>query len=486
MKAFQNRLHHGADITPGTEWLCGLNVPNQEDFHGRAKFGRLFQNLPGYTFHPDFLNDLGEKDGIMEASPKNPSSTTIPAGFTFLGQFIDHDITLDTTSRLERRNDPNMLTNFRTPSLELDNVYGSGREASPFLYKKGSDKLLLAPGGQDLQRNADGTALIGDPRNDENFFVGHLQLAFIKFHNATVIKLNSKKEFYKEASERHGITDVLELAQRLVRWHYQWIVVHEYLPFIIGQNLVNNILGNKPQFYKPFACGGHSHDKLNPYMPVEFSVAAYRFGHSQVTTELKDANGVSRPLFGDNAFSQGFSPLDADEDIQIDWSQLFEIDSSKPQMAGRIDTKLAPALMELPFASPPTSLAQRNLLRGNALGLPTGEAVADRMGEDVLSIDELGSEIKELFEKYKMPTKTGETATPLWYYILQEANVKGSGETLGPVGGRIVGEVMLGLLMYDPQSYLSRDPNWTPELDPTQSGDFTMEKLLKMAKVLED
>jgi len=486
----KKQFSHGASITKGSHWLCGRITAEQEEWLGHAKFGRMFPHAVEFTFHPKFLEELADTMTKPKADGKN-----IPAGFVFLGQFIDHDITLDTTSSFERRNDPNMLINFRTPALELDNVYGLGNEVTRYLYTRDANNeltlMLLGKDGKDLPRNTDGTALIGDFRNDENFFIANLQLAFLRFHNAVVDELEADKDFRKKAVEELGLDDTLELAQRLVRWHYQWIVVHEYLPHIIGRNRVNNMLRRGLRFYRPTQFGGHSVNTLNPFIPVEFSVAAFRFGHSQVNELLPDGDGKERCLFpieGKDDFGPGFTPL-SDLGIKIAWDKLFDIDGSNPIMADNIDTRLVPALLDLPEEVVDTgikSLARRNLLRGNAFGLPSGETVAELTNRAPLTVEELGTDICDLFEKYDMPVRDGKTQTPLWYYILREAEVKrNGGRRLGPVGGLIVGEVLLGLLLYDPQSYLSLNPNWMPTLGDTE-GDFTMADLIKIAELDED
>ena len=128
----------------------------------------------------------------------------IPAGFTYLGQFVDHDITLDLTSIGDKAADPDGIENFRTPALDLDAVYGLGPDGSRQLYARNpganagkgpGPKFLIgktinvAFGGvtgdhrNDLPRSPEGFALIGDHRNDENLVVAQTHLAFLKFHN---------------------------------------------------------------------------------------------------------------------------------------------------------------------------------------------------------------------------------------------------------------------------------------------------------------
>jgi hypothetical protein len=230
----------------------------------------------------------------FSASPfkslKNPDLT---AGMTFFGQFLDHDVTFDPTSSLERQQDPEAVMNFRTPAPELDSVYGSGPGASPHLYDQSVTgkgiKLLVEdiPGSAaksrggvpqfDVPRNAQGTALLGDPRNDENLIVSQLQLAFLKFHNAVV-------DHVVATTGLANPHEVFAEAQRLVRWHYQWIVVHEFLPKTVGQPMVDSILTQGRQFYNW---------RHTPFIPVEFSVCACRFGHSQVRPSYRANFGAA-------------------------------------------------------------------------------------------------------------------------------------------------------------------------------------------------
>jgi hypothetical protein len=429
-------------------------------FQQSGKFGRLFPGLPAHEPNPRDLVALGVKGGPMDEgqSDPRPDSRTIPAGFTFLGQLIDHDITFDPTSSLERQNDPSAIRNFRTPLLELDCVYGSGPGASPYLYDQTDpDKLLTGTleNPADLPRNSQKTALIGDPRNDENLIVSQLQLAFLKLHNAVVDYLRAQ-----------GVASaqVFKEAQRLVRWHYQWVVVHEFLPLTIGQFLVDEILRDGPSYYQPGP---------RPFMPVEFSVAAYRFGHSQVRAAYKVNEAITQELF-DLPF---FAPIQPHQ--VIDWTNFFHITSSNPpQFSRQIDAKLSRTLLDLqpPIVSADApaerrSLAVRNLMRGASFDLPSGQTVAKAMGLTPLSDEELGLATWDGFKE----------AAPLWFYILKEAEVQTGGETLGQVGGRIVGEVLIGLLQADPMSYFNLEPRWQPNQDIAPEG--RMVDLLKFAGV---
>jgi hypothetical protein len=451
--------HHG-----GAE-LRGMNAPRSH-FHEDGVFGRMFP-LPPFQADPVKLRQLGDPGGVMDpgtadpnANPDNPSG--LPAGFTFLGQFIDHDITFDPTSILERQVDPEAIANFRTPALELDSVYGSGPGASPHLYQRADGaKLLTSADGVDLPRNHEQTALLGDPRNDENLIISQLHLAFLKFHNAVVDLVR--------ASPVPG-RSTFEVAQERVRWHYQWIVLHEFLPHICGDAVVKDVLKNGRKFYKW---------RNDPFIPVEFAVAAYRFGHSQVRPGYRINAAKAFPIFVASPATprndlSGGRTVPADE--AVDFRNFFDFGAA-PTKGKAIDTLLSPPLLDLPMfpGTPenPRSLATRNLLRHLTFGLPSGQAVARRMNETVLTQAELSKVASLGFDR----------ETPLWYYILAEGEVKAGGKTLGPVGGRIVAEVLIGLLEGDRMSFLRQNPGWEPDLG-TKKGKFTIVDLLKVAGVV--
>ena len=486
----------------GETHLRGLNPP-QSQFHVRGRFGRLFPGLPAFALDSpairEALANLGARGGLMDANDPRPpgqpplptpppptvneDNTTISAGFTFLGQFIDHDLTFDPTSILERQNDPEAIENFRTPSLELDNVYGSGPRVSRHLYDVNDPAKFLieklgGPGSQDdMPRNSQQTALIADPRNDENTIVSQLHVALLKFHNAVVDHVRAKGT--PEAQ-------VFEQAQRMVRWHYQWIILNEFLPKTCGADVVREVLNANP---------GHRlfQWKNEPFIPVEFSVAAYRFGHSQVRPGYRVNAGFAAGIF--NSALDRNSPDPADlrggkraERRFIEWDLFFDIPgSTRRQLSKEIDTKISSPLHDLlpgapgqiPGGAPgtpgnPLSLAQRNLLRGLALGLPSGQAMAKVLKLKVLTPDQL-NELRQFNVGF-------ESATPAWYYMLREAEVFKNGTQLGPLGARIVAEVLIGVLQGDRFAFLNANPNWRPELG-NDKGEFFIGDLLKFAGV---
>jgi hypothetical protein len=449
--------------------LRGLGYLPLSRLH-EGRFGRMFR-LPPFVPSDERIAQIA---ALMVEPPgaRDLDNPDIPAGYTYLGQFIDHDITFDPVSSLDRQNDPDALTNFRSPRFDLDSVYGRGPSDDPFLYDFGSghNKLLVHnhDGEDDLPRNNQETALIGDPRNDENIFVSALQLTMLKFHNKVFDHVVAHQEL------RMGSETTFDAAQRIVRWHYQWIVVHDFIPRVVGKATFNDVFdesGPIPKVKREFY-----HWRYDPYMPVEFSVAAYRFGHSQIRGRYKLNTAVPPlPIFAPGAIRDnrlgsfgGFRILPAN--WTIEWARFFEVDGAgkeERQQTRLIDSLLARPLIQLPpeIAGSRPSLIERNLTRGARLLLPSGQDVAEHMGVTALSDADLG-----------LP---GGGPAPLWYYVLREAKVQAKGRHLGEAGGRIVAEVLLGLLEKDPSSYLRNRPRWKPFLPAAKAGTFTMPDLIK-------
>lgn len=217
-----------------------LTPTAQNVWNTTCVFGRLFPDLPAHDAGREHMIDIGQHGGIMDdgyADAPEGDNPTIPAGFLFLSQFMAHDITYDLNSTLESLNDPNLISNFRIHTLDLDSVYGAGPRASSYLYDAtDADKLLLglndAGNADDLLRNYQGAAIIGDPRDDTDLIVAQLHVAFIKFHNKIVDYLRSSGT---------PSADVFREAQRLTCWHFQWIVIHEYLALHVQDTILADI-----------------------------------------------------------------------------------------------------------------------------------------------------------------------------------------------------------------------------------------------------
>ena len=484
------------------------------------RFGRIFPTLPPFDAHitadkrdafTAALRDIGRPGGMLDAhddlsrgavalivdptlSANNPDNPTMTAGATFMGQFMDHDMTFDLSSRLNVPTDPAASANSRTPAFDLDSVYGAGPGADPEFYevpgKSGqATKFKIESGGQfeDVPRKADRSAIISDPRNDENIIISGLQAAFLRFHNQAVDLIN--KQTPSASSD-----EVFRRARELTTWHYQWIVVHEFLPKFVGQAMVDDVMRNGRRFYRPPVA----------QIPVEFQGAAYRFGHSIVRPSYRanlagDKGGPFFALTFDGTQAGEPDPDDLRGGCRsprrfVGWQTFFDFGAiPRPGEQGgflrddvrpnkRIDTHISTPLFDLPIGTiasgqPPTSLPERNLLRQVTWALPSGQSIAQFMGVPMLSKRDL-----QALRDYRLGL---DDSTPLWLYILKEAEVMASGLHLGPVGGRIVAEVILGLIQLDPDSFAS-SPNWRPTL-PTITGhitsDFRMIDFLAFAKV---
>lgn len=439
----------------------------------QGRFGLMFPNLPAFAPGNDLLIELAAT--MRDPGTSDRDNPDVPAGFTFLGQFIDHDMTRDTTPLALLDSDPDAITNFSTARFDLDSVYGAGpREQSELYDPAQPGKLLLVrPNGfDDLPREPDGTAIIADPRNDENIIVAQIHIAFMKFHNALI-----------------DLGHDFEEARRLTRWHYQWIIVNDFLPHIVGQDVVDRFLtrgGNAPprfrrEFYRP----GNPN---RPMMPLEYAAAAYRFGHSMVRPGYAMNSTAGGPIFGNPDTDLRGSRV-IPERFRIDFGFFFEI----PGVAGppgnlsrQMDTGLANGLFTLPVpevvppepAPPIVSLAERNLLRGKLVGIAAGQDIAEVMGVKPISNDELGL------------TGAGWNGkAPLWFYVLAEAGrprgtppsaEEPGGRRLGEVGGRIVAEVILGILHADRTSYLHAR-QFVPEPPIATSDEFRMGDFLTFA-----
>jgi len=493
--------------------------------------GRFIQLLPDLDRAHSDQKDLRRLAGKMTSKQeRRPTPETkrdpeedreIEAAYTYLGQFVDHDITFDPTSQLREFLDPDQiaqLADFRTPRLDLDNLYGRGPDDQPYMYERDRIRMLLGermsgnpydPASRQVPRGPNGRALIGDPRNDENRIVSQLHAIFLRFHNRVAEYLGEKASFDKVREQ--------------VRWHYQWIVVTDFLPTVINNETYTSVF---PSPYKPaepklpeLQYGPRNGIQL---MPVEFSVAAYRFGHSMVRPQYRLNTTIERrPIF--SADSREGVPADDAADLggfrcipsdwAIDWqffidhehgakpeatAPLFDRIERRPQMAYKIDTSLVSPLRRLPhrIAAGPSILALRTLERGRTFGLASGQAVAKALGEEPIPDEDLviGKATADDPKETLVDIAKGFAGrAPLWVYILSEAQVMSwdrAGSSvpkddipikLGPVGGRIVAEVFAALLRGDCTSYLHKKTAFRPIPEFTRDGKFGLAELINVA-----
>lgn len=442
------------------------------------------------------LKDLGT--AMIEATDHTAGNATIPPVYTYWGQFIDHDITagtdrpgqqamsrwtadiLDTTfTPVEPKTviGKDGIFNLRQPLLNLDSLYGGGPEDADTIAEQiflkdvpgsgvastdprlalgtisGSpdivpESYLPHPQLRDLPRRDNRAPRIGDERNDENTIVAQFHTAFLRFHNAVVDYLETK----------HGHTPSFAEAAQLVRWHYQWLIVNDYLRTVCMPQVVDELLAADTHF---FTDG-------DVFMPLEFSVAAFRFGHSMVRATY-DFNPTfpSAPFPLLFAFT-GSGGLGGSAQLPniwvIDWRRFVDkTDGNRRHFARKIDTNLAFPLSDLPSGGTGLvkHLAQRNLLRSYLLSVPTAQFVAKTRNVPLLPAAELAPNDKPALQD-ALAAENGllKEHTPLWYYILREAEVAADGNHLGRLGSHLVAGTLISLLKADPDSYLNQ--GWTP------------------------
>lgn len=458
----------------------------------KLPFNVATQNLLGQL--GDLMGDPARDPNPASHNPADPGVSNIPAGFTYFGQFVDHDITLDITSSLDVATDANTINNMRSPSLDLDALYSRGPGLDPFLYAFPSSgpptavKFQLGtntnagaggassngtPGGMATQSNFDVpripgslTAVIGDPRNDENLLVVQFHHAMLRFHNAVV-------DFLLAAS---FAGDIFAEAKRIVTHHYQWAVVKDFLKRVCGATAVDQALAT---VVAPIGSSFR--------MPVEFSVAAYRFGHSMIRDTYWVNSNFPQATLGQVFEFNRVPRLPVLSNWVVDFNAFFDTGISVPvhNKARKIDSFMAAGLEALPgLTGMMAVLATRNLRRGLALGLPSGQGMAGMFGIPAMTDAQLTSglppnELAVLNASGKLLLKK----TPLWYYCLREAAVLGSGNQLGPVGGRIVAETFVRMLKRDASSFLNVSGGFLPILPSAVPNEFTVADLVTFAGV---
>lgn len=476
-----------------------------------TSFGYLFPDLqedpeallPRGRGTLEALNTLGENmvDVDPETEGSSEGSSSIPAAYTYFGQFVDHDIVMEARSNeIADITSPDLeplllqqvlfeIKNTRSAALDLDSVYGPPAlrqgeqlrlgEVSQFQGPVPQDPFhdLFRQGRMPGEPEYDRQALIGDPRNDENLIVAQLHVAFLRAHKALV--------------ENEDLGMSFEQARRTLRQHYQWLVVHDFLPRIVDPRILSATLAGA-RFYDPF--------RKPFFLPLEFTAAAFRFGHSMVRKGYryneKFPKATLKDLFTFTALSGDFKPSPPEEDVPpggfetlpdswiIDWSGF--IGPEAQNRARFIDTGLAKPFLRLPnmpgqVRRDEAGLAARNLRRGYLMRIPTGQAVARRMGLEPLTADEIRG-ITPFAQSDALAMAGLLDRTPLWFYVLAEAKHASGGQRLGPVGSTLVAEVLIGLVRRSEDSILSGSGGWRPTLG--SEGRFELPDLLRLAGVL--
>lgn len=543
-----------------------------------VRFGRMFEAREGFPPTKEMRHDLMEVAqclidlGLCMDDPKkchkedlcDQEVSDIPAGYTYLGQFITHEITfLKTEDLLLSDAKP---VNARSPSLDLDSLYGAGPEGSRELYEDGPFPARLKvgwtqpppqtaadsskpnslfvefqndlprwppQGDEEEDKKKRGVAILGDERNDENLPLAQTHVAFLRFHNRVVEDLESGR--YKDYP-RPAPEELFDKAKEEVVKHFQWIILKDYLPKIVGEKLVKDLI-REPASDK----FKEINDKKDLFIPLEFSAAAFRIGHSMVRREytwnLKQGRVKLFQLFTHTKRNGNLGSFDRlDSTWVIDWKRFYDFTPfageypppyDPPQefnRAGKLDTTFDMHLDRIagfrhlrqlkenngageqpdekkpgnPIFNNQRALTVRNLLRGLSLGLPWAETVTKALVDTKLLEEADCLRAKELREGQhaQLLDAFGENKTPLWFYILKEAGVRGKGNQLGPLGGRIVAETLIGLIRHSDYTILRQRgetewelSDWRPAYgrlrDVPEGVRFEMVDLLRAADVVD-
>lgn len=467
-------------------------VPGSFTSPSSNRFVRMFPRPAGYhatssSEREAWLIKLGEN---MKDDPNSRPDQKHPppmAGYTYLGQFISHDLTFDLTPLEQVQPDAARMSNLRTPFLDLDHVYGGGPNVSSFLYdrqsKPGEEKFLVGetapsiingrnfPSTQDdLPRNAQGIALVGDPRQDENLIIAQLHVAFLKLHNRVLESLR-RGEIEKSKGS------LFDQARRIVTWHYQWVVRYDFLRQVLDPQVFEQTVRKDVR---------RKGDEEEFQIPIEYALAAGRFGHSMVRDEyfINDVHpeaGLRSDVARLTGRLGGASPR-LPADWLISWERFFFVGagSGMARHSRAIDTRVAAGLFEADRPGAPP-LPVKTLLRGHRAELPSGQEVARAC--DLEPLDP--GQIADGPDKEILTDSGFDRETPLWYYILKEAEVTARGAHLGELGSMLVANVIMPALARDPESYQSMEPGWVPTLSGPENPElFGMPYLLRFANVV--
>ncbi len=464
--------HQAQRAVPAYTAALGHQLPEASaPANADLPFERLFPHLSPHRPPDEVLEHLGEPDGPMSErkslwADDTYDSPNLAAGYTFFAQFLFHDLTYELVRRLSTERPPTTVQGGPS-SLRLHTLYGPGPEMSPHLYsfyeqEHFSGRLLTGPSGtrQDLPRNRQGRALVADPRNDENVVLAQLHLGITRFHNEVVSRL---------ASSGDSGTALFNEAQRQARWHYQWAILNDFLPTIVGESKVEDALNR--DFSREDAAG----------LPLEVAQGVLRYVYSQVRLQYQindDATVALLPADENDDTLLRHSSQSIPSRLAVDWTRFFDLDDGPTQPSKLIDTKITPAFLDLPLVENPRparrSVAVRFFLQGKRAGLPSGEDVA-----------------RSLSEPATLPTtsalrKLGLKETPLLYYVLAEAEQQfqdSKKDRLGPVASRLLADTLVRRLRLDPLSYLNAHPSFTPDTAFTdEDGNFGVGRLVALGQ----
>ncbi len=438
---------------------------------------RMFPELPEQRADPAALLRLAA--AMVDRAPDDPrrDNPDMPAGYAILAQFVDHDLTFD--PRISGTAEAPAPDEDRAPRLALDSLYGPGPEFAPALYDAARPWRFAIPDAgapvSDLPRAAAGAAQIGDRHNDGNLAIAQLHLALCRIHNAVADRIPRGATPARRFAE----------ARRLVTWHYQWVVIEDLLPRLCDPVTLTQVRAGR-------RCLGAADGSL----PDEFVGAAFRVVHAMVreryeVNDLRASGGGAGPAGLDRLFRRGCGSAEAavGPEWTIDWRRFFAFPAegrALPRInpCRRIGPQVAPgldSLLDAPAgtAAAPGRLAARNLLRGQAMGLPSGQAVARAMGVAPLTPAQIATGPDGAIAAAAGLLE----ATPLWHYLLKEAQLLCDGRHLGPVASQIVAETLLSVAEETPESYPAAVRPWRPTLPRRDRTRFDMVDFLRVGGV---
>jgi hypothetical protein len=439
----------------------------------KGYYSRLF----GIAAQPIAERDeakLVELGNAMRYDFERQGTLTPRGGFTYFGQFLAHDLSHDATPLGGPYAAPEQTPNYRTPAFDLDHVYGSGPAGSPYLYEgeEGAETFKIGrtvPSGYERDLPiGHGRVLIGDladKRNLDNLVLRQIHVVFLKFHNEAVRQLQNNPDL-AEARQLPRNGTLFERARRLVCWHYQWIIRHDYLPRVVEAGVW------KQRASRPAGSAFA--------VPIEFSLAAFRFGHSIVRSTYR-LNCRRKNVAIENLMALGQAAAPIRDDDLVEWGAFFDgLPTSGTRVSSNfIDTSISRAMHGLSpgtirlgsekEAANPSNLPVRTLLRGARARVASGQEVAEALvsrGQIAAAERLTGSELsRDTWDQSGSALRKNalQDNTPLFYYLLKEAEVKTGGLTLGPVGSHIVAEVIQSALESDPHGYhVNAGAKWKP------------------------
>ncbi|MDE4100067.1 hypothetical protein [Phaeobacter gallaeciensis] len=416
-------------------------------------------------------------------------STEIPAVMTYFGQFLAHDVT-----HLQWSTPESAWTNLRAGhSLDFGTVLTqtdlSHPQNSNWNCHAGVSLGETTTTGEhrDLPRSLlpYGQSCTSDARNDTNLALAQIIVLLTRFLHAV---------------RQHNPTLSVEQVGALTAQHLQAVVLDDYLRTICDPGIWQDIRDNGRSLVWT--------DKTRPfYVPIEFAAAGFRFGHSMVRDMYAHWGDSDKFMCATTFLRFVHDPPDPANSLingrlggiwAHDWRAFSRLaDAGDMVRAARIDPNIAFAFRDLseghfalktaPQAGATINLAHHTLKRQYTLGLPTGQQLAQLAGVPTMSAAEvLGTGYSNIADAIDQAGFGSDT--PLWFYILREAEFFQGGGRLGPLGSRLVCETLHAAIENSAASILTETGGPAPEVSfvptmprVTNGGLYKIEDVIALA-----